>query len=1176
MTVYRVDIGSNTNVEHISVNFVRDNGNDPNEFTVTMRSEHGYTFAVKNAVTIYRDGISCFSGILEHIQTTMTNDGSIETLSGRHIKVLLWRKWCERYNDTDGFWTNYYPNKIIEFLLRPSISDVIVDSETARIGWGIDCKDWIETCYPTTNYFEYGSSDGHSPEAITNRYDTIGYLSESNQTNGHYLQIDMKEVYSTTAIRVDNRGSTGDEFESYLRNYSISISADDNGTPTNWTTVATKTNNRAMNIVESWAPQNARHVRITCTANFGRKWFVSNVYVYEADNPITGISVGTIAEHLPLNVTLLSADASPGAPSVTVEKPWLFNERDSVLLGEDGADEIAYVTAVNGNSISLSPVLNGTPGIVGLYHTAHNAFLQNTEVFPMVNMEYSRRLDAIQQICKLCLTDEEEWQFEVTNAGVVNFSLRTGTDKSGTISFVKGGNIGDDISNTDYRQVVERVMVIGKGKDDTSTESSSGWVGDGDYELVELDNNVVSKEAAINVAKGILEKSSAENNVHVINVRDDYTTNSWGIDDLITVTDAISGFLSTYRVKKVTRNYNSKGEAVKIECTGKILRGTKAISDFYDKWKGRTSQEKYNLFGHAYSDSEYIIKLEAELGTNNKNRILYYTDSNASNKLYIGIQSGTTGSEGFISQSGSFPLKAGTYKAIFYAMVADTSVTDTIATLDIYSYPVDEGGILATKTIAPSDFTTDNIFQKIEIPFSLNTNANHISLRVNTFFFGKGNLYIDYYAIQSGYDILIDDPPGAPAQPTGFDAIGGIGGITCVWNANTEKDLDHYVLYKSSDSGFTSPVEVARVTGTGYYWQAPSAEIGYVRYFRITAVDRVGQASTPSAIDSATADTSDFSIAPGSIDADLLAIEERKWLSNTQFDYNPEAAIPTRYNTIYWHLPLVPPSTDRTVSSTITYSDGTTYSINANSATLADGLWYVYWDQTSFSGAEYELLTTQNYSTTCGAGKGLMATVQINAVNGWSPTILTFNSYLPTISAGVIGAVSIFSRHITGSEWIEGKMIRTASIGRRVEMNSGGFTAYGTQSLLFKDETGTITTGYIGSTTTQYSLYSFTPQVNIEAHGSALTLNENGDAIFGNFLSVRPAVNGAVNLGTSLRCWGNAYMYLTILRLHTSDPTAEEGALAYVKSSTGAKGYLKVCMMNDDGNLEWVQVAVTT
>jgi hypothetical protein len=97
---------------------------------------------------------------------------------------------------------------------------------------------------------------------------------------------------------------------------------------------------------------------------------------------------------------------------------------------------------------------------------------------------------------------------------------------------------------------------------------------------------------------------------------------------------------------------------------------------------------------------------------------------------------------------------------------------------------------------------------------------------------------------------LMNDPtklePGpdtaGPAAPTGFAATPGISKMGLSWSANTDWDLDHYVVYYAPTGD--SLMKHGTTSATAY--EVPALDNGTVYDFMVLAVDRFGNVSGPS------------------------------------------------------------------------------------------------------------------------------------------------------------------------------------------------------------------------------------------------------------------------------------------------------------------------------------------
>ncbi len=88
-----------------------------------------------------------------------------------------------------------------------------------------------------------------------------------------------------------------------------------------------------------------------------------------------------------------------------------------------------------------------------------------------------------------------------------------------------------------------------------------------------------------------------------------------------------------------------------------------------------------------------------------------------------------------------------------------------------------------------------------------------------------------------------------PAAPTGFSAMAGFGNISLDWDHNSEVDLDHYVVYRSTISGSDYSIIDANVATSNYVDNTVSNDTTY--YYVVTAVDNSNNESDNSVEDSA-------------------------------------------------------------------------------------------------------------------------------------------------------------------------------------------------------------------------------------------------------------------------------------------------------------------------------------
>lgn len=348
MVTYTLEIDG-TSYDFINVTTVKWHPN-PDCDTWFAHLPFAVDVADEAAVNIKRDGVSIFKGLVEERTLEMGEKGVVTKLGGRHEKVKLWRNWIERNEDpkSGGFWYKYYPHDVVQFYLYPSKSDI----EDYHIsGWGIDPKDdWVITTNPA----------GSFPNEVKNRLIMENWHSGVNQADGHYVEVDLGSAKDICAIRVENR-----EDDLYPEHYRIQYSANGawGGEEVN---VKSVLNNAAHNIVHAWTAVSARYWRIVLDdqgseVHPSNHWTVGEIYLYEEDGTITGISEGTLnASHAELDegvdfTYMRRTDAIQGIVDLTetanVIWSWWVNDDGSVDMasrrGTDKSADIQFVYSVD-------------------------------------------------------------------------------------------------------------------------------------------------------------------------------------------------------------------------------------------------------------------------------------------------------------------------------------------------------------------------------------------------------------------------------------------------------------------------------------------------------------------------------------------------------------------------------------------------------------------------------------------------------------------------------------------------------------------------------------------------------------------------------------------------------------------------------------------------------------
>jgi len=1117
-------------------------------------SDKDESVAAGDTVNIKRDGTIIFTGVLETIGSEISEDGVYKLVGGRHVAVKLWRKWIERYADDKGFWTDYYPNKIVQFFLHPSRSDPPKLKEDTRllIGRGINPKDWTVTASSEVTNYE--------PELVTDRLYHFGWRSSTSGQNGEWLKIDLGDTYSVCGIRIEARYHDNTKWNGpgYLRGYTIQTSPDDIA----YTTRATKTFNKAKNIVESWNVVSCRYIKINATRTAaGFDAFIGEVFIYESSGEISGISEGTLEEHLPLNCSLLTTNVSAGATVIPVEDGWKFEYGHEVLLGDDNHEEVNEVLSVDGNNVTLKD------SITYSYTTGADAWLADLEVSPEINLDYMRRTEAIDKIVKLCTDNSHvEWEWWVSNSGTVYMGEKQGTDKSGSISFSYGLNLVRSIKKEDIRQRVDVIKLLGRGKGHEQDLNSSDWIGSGDYELVETDSTIESPEAARVKAEALKQKASDRELKIKATVDDGYSTGSWGIGDNVTLTDSNTGLSGSYRVVGITRTYDMSGERVIIEADAREYSEAEWHRRLLQKLREVAQQGEYVedgiVFSERVSTPGFVLFYEAEKMALDNNTTVE-PDSSASNYNYIFRNSDYTG---IVFKGPGAKLKAGSYRAAFLSKVSDNSSEDFLLLLDVYSKT--KGSSFGTTFIYPNSYNASNMWEVKIVDFELDQEYDDIEFRAINFVSYITDWYCDWVGVVFAgiteiSDMNTDYPPGAPSVPTGLTAEARPMGVLLEWDANTEFDFDHYEIYKNFVNNSATATLVAETDSNYFFYDADASEYGTTLYFWIKAVDWNGNVSGFSSDDSATPERT----AP--ID---LNVEVRPWVSNIGMTYDYDTP---DYDHIYWgEGSTVSNNHAANSNATITFADGTTMTINKGNQDFGVGATTTYW---FFWRRGYTALQkTTNYANAVGVGRGLVAVVQMYTDK--APTILPYNSYQPTISGGVIAAYTITSVNIS-TDWLVGKSLKTTGYdaGAGVAISDSGIIIKGENQITIKKADGTLL-GYIdGTVYSGIDVMQFTAGVSgkgvvMVAGGTYILIPYAGDIRLGGG-DLRPETDKSVTLGT------DSYRFLYKIPKYVSKPSitsAYYDTLIAVRLTSGNKTYIYACVQNDANTWEWVQVAIST
>jgi len=194
-------------------------------------------------------------------------------------------------------------------------------------------------------------------------------------------------------------------------------------------------------------------------------------------------------------------------------------------------------------------------------------------VIKPINLPFGRLSEVVQSIVEKCHDgnyDVWEWWIDHDD-GELHFAQRKGSDKSATISFVKGTNIESVYKQADIRGSMTRVKVIGKSESKKQDEISSDWqvnaTGETNigsfYEKIVTMKTVSDKTTADVVANvEAKQKGDVEETFEIKISKDTYNPLDYDVGDDVTITDSLTGMSGSYRIHTIRKRITQKGEEI--------------------------------------------------------------------------------------------------------------------------------------------------------------------------------------------------------------------------------------------------------------------------------------------------------------------------------------------------------------------------------------------------------------------------------------------------------------------------------------------------------------------------------------------------------------------------------------------------------------------------------------
>lgn len=106
------------------------------------------------------------------------------------------------------------------------------------------------------------------------------------------------------------------------------------------------------------------------------------------------------------------------------------------------------------------------------------------------------------------------------------------------------------------------------------------------------------------------------------------------------------------------------------------------------------------------------------------------------------------------------------------------------------------------------------------------------------------------YGIYSSSEAVLDNPTGSPSAPTGVETINQMMSIKVKWSPNSEADLDKYKVYRNTSNDSGSANLASTQDKTTYIDKIINTHADTYYYYWIKAVDRVGNESDFSSVES--------------------------------------------------------------------------------------------------------------------------------------------------------------------------------------------------------------------------------------------------------------------------------------------------------------------------------------
>jgi len=299
------------------------------------------------------------------------------------------------------------------------------------------------------------------------------------------------------------------------------------------TILVSVTNNTYRDIIHSWTPATMNHIRIRITVeDLTCSWAITQVYIYKSE------------------------------------------ECDYRVWKETGCSpSFATDQYIQATSIDTSY----TPPIGPL------------------NVGKGRLIDVINSIVEMCHASyvPYEWWLALDVTNTFHIKNQRGTDLSGSISFVKGTNLGGANKTGDVSDTAQRIQVVGEGEG-TSKNITSDWQEDTAemanvktfFEDVLSEKAVATKSVADELANIRLTLEAPPKTQIIVYVsNDDNASMAYNVGDDVTIEDTLTVVTGSHRIFNISKKIDDNGEQITIVLGSPFKTSADEWKDIYRRLK---------------------------------------------------------------------------------------------------------------------------------------------------------------------------------------------------------------------------------------------------------------------------------------------------------------------------------------------------------------------------------------------------------------------------------------------------------------------------------------------------------------------------------------------------------------------------------------------------------------